>query len=252
MALELGPRVARHGPDGPGRDLRVRLILLDGFSLTSEGGVIDLPAGVQRLVAFLGVQARPLLRTYIAGSLWPDATEEHAGGNLRSALWRIHQVDLDFIETSRSYIRLSSEVDVDLHQMTAQARRLMDPLVECQENDLEHGPLLGELLSGWYDDWVIFERERARNLRLHALEALCGRLARLGRFGPAIEAGLSAVAGEPLRESAHRTLIQAHLAEGNVAEAIRQYAEFRRLVREELGVEPSPQMEELIPPLLLR
>jgi DNA-binding SARP family transcriptional activator len=252
MSLELGPRVARHGPAGPGRDPRVRLLLLDGFSLTNAGETIDLPAGVQRLIAFLGVQSRPLLRTYMAGTLWPEATEEHAGGNLRSALWRIHQVDLDFIETSRSYIRLSSDVDIDLHEMSAQARRLMDPSVECQEADLEQGPLLGELLSGWYDDWVLLERERARNLRLHGLEALCGRLTRLSRFGPAIEAGLAAVAGEPLRESAHRTLIQAHLAEGNVAEAIRQYAEFRKLVRDELGVDPSSQMEELIPPLLLR
>jgi DNA-binding SARP family transcriptional activator len=252
MSLELGPRVARHGPAGPDRDPRVRLLLLDGFSLTNAGEVIDLPAGVQRVIGFLGVQGRPLLRTYIAGTLWPEATEEHAGGNLRSALWRIHQVDLDFIETSRSYIRLSAEVDIDLQEMSAQARRLMDPSVECQEADLAQGSLLGELLSGWYDDWVLLERERARNLRLHGLEALCSRLTRLGRFGPAIEAGLAAVAGEPLRESAHRTLIKAHLAEGNVAEAIRQYAEFRKLVRDELGVDPSPQMEELIPPLLLR
>ena len=252
MALELGPRVARHGPVGPGRDAQVQLLLLDGFSLRSAGEEVHLPAGVQRLVAFLGVQGRPLLRPYVAGTLWPDATEEHAGGNLRSALWRVHQLDLDLIDTSRSYIRLALEVSVDLHQMTVQARHLLDPSLECSEADLEQGLLLGELLSGWYDDWVLIARERARNLMLHGLEALCERLTRLRRFGPAIEAGLSAVAGEPLRESAHRTLIRAHLAEGNVAEAIHEYTEFRKLVRDELGVDPSPQMEELIPPLLLR
>ena len=65
-------------------------------------------------------------------------------------------------------------------------------------------------------------------------------------FGSAVQAGLAAVAGEPLRESAHRILIEAYLAEGNVAEAIRQYASYRHTLYDELGVEPSPAMSSLM------
>ena len=75
----------------------------------------------------------------------------------------------------------------------------------------------GELLPHWYDDWVVIERERFRQLRLHALDALCESLAAAGRYAAAVEAGRASVAAEPLRESAHRLLIQAHLAEGNRA-----------------------------------
>jgi DNA-binding SARP family transcriptional activator len=49
-----------------------------------------------------------------------------------------------------------------------------------------------------------------------------------------------------LRESAHRTVVRAHLAEGNVAEALRAHAVFRDLLREELGVSPTEQMSRLV------
>ena len=62
-----------------------------------------------------------------------------------------------------------------------------------------------------------------------------------------IDAGLVAVRAEPLRESAHRVLIKAHLAEGNHGEASRQYSSYRHLMLAELGVEPSPHLRELLP-----
>src|SRR4029077_18810447 len=58
-------------------------------------------------------------------------------------------------------------------------------------------------------------------------------------------AGLAAVAGEPLRESSHRAVIRAHLADGNVAEAVRQYRLCRRLLNDHLGLEPSDQTDGL-------
>jgi DNA-binding SARP family transcriptional activator len=48
-----------------------------------------------------------------------------------------------------------------------------------------------------------------------------------------------------LRESAHRALIRVHLAEGNRFEAQRQYDLCRRLLRDRLDIEPSPQLEAL-------
>ena len=63
----------------------------------------------------------------------------------------------------------------------------------------------------------------------------------------AVEAGLAAVAAEPLRESAHRALIAAHLAEGNRSEAMRQFEFYRMLLGKELGLEPSAMMASLAP-----
>ena len=97
----------------------------------------------------------------------------------------------------------------------------------------------GSLLPDWSDDWVLAERERFRQLRLHALETACGRLVRAGDFGQAVEVCLAAVADEPLRESAQRELINLYLAEGNRIDALRQYEAFRLLIGEELGIEPS-------------
>jgi DNA-binding SARP family transcriptional activator len=93
---------------------------------------------------------------------------------------------------------------------------------------------------------VLFERERFRQLRLRALDALCERLTRAGRLNEALEAGLLSVAGEPLRESAHRALMRLHLADGNTGEAVRQYRLYERLLREQVGIEPSERIQELV------
>jgi len=105
----------------------------------------------------------------------------------------------------------------------------------------------GELLPGWYDDWVIFERERLRQLRLHALDALAERFAVQGRYAAALEAAMESAQIEPLRESANRMIIAIHLAEGNVAEALRHYQFFWDLLRAEVGLEPSAQLTAMLP-----
>ena len=96
-----------------------------------------------------------------------------------------------------------------------------------------------DLLPGFYDDWVLMERERIRQRILHALEALSENLTAAGRFADAIEAAMLATSAEPLRESAQRTLIRAHVAEGNLTEACRSYRAYHELMHRELGVTPS-------------
>ena len=93
---------------------------------------------------------------------------------------------------------------------------------------------------------MLVERERLRQLRIHALEQLATFLSELGRHAEALEAALAAVTAEPLRETAQRALIIVHLAEGNASEALRQYESYRRLLLENLGVEPSPTLQKLI------
>ncbi|MCV2487810.1 SARP family transcriptional regulator [Geodermatophilus sp. YIM 151500] len=228
----------------------VRIGLLDGFTLQPCGrpggaAVEDLPHGVQRLVALLGLVGRPT-RTAVAGSLWPDVPEEQAHGSLRSALWRLQKVVPGLVEVSGGALALAAGVRVDVRELAEWARAVLDPGTPLDDLLVPDVGPRGELLPGWYDDWVIVERERLRQLRMHALEALAGRLADGGRYGEAVQAAYAAVRAEPLRESAHRAVVRVHLAEGNLAEALRAYHAFRTLLDDELGVAPSAQMDGLV------
>ena len=69
----------------------MRLSLLSGFELACEGDPVAVPMSAQRLLALLAVHPHPLLRPYVAGTLWPDTSETRAHGSLRSALWRLHR-----------------------------------------------------------------------------------------------------------------------------------------------------------------
>ncbi len=108
------------------------------------------------------------------------------------------------------------------------------------------GVLAGELLPGWYDDWVLLERERLRQLLVHTLEVAATRYAASGRYTEAMQAAYAALRAEPLRESAHRVIVQVHLDEGNVAEALRAFDRCRALLADELGVRPTDQMCRLV------
>ena len=224
---------------------RIRVELLGAFGLSRGGRVIHLSIGCRRLVALLALGEKPVRRASVAGTLWMEASEERAMACLRSALWRIRLEVPTLVEATRSELGLSSAVRVDVLELASLAR---DVLNDGGSVDRALVALTGtgDLLPDWDDEWLIPERERFRQLRLHALERLCEQLAAAGRFGDAVEAGLQAIAGDPLRESAHRALIKAHLAEGNVAEATRQFGIYRRLARDELGVEPSPQAKDLV------
>jgi DNA-binding SARP family transcriptional activator len=225
-----------------------QLSLLGGFELRCAGEAVAVSRSGQRLLALLALHGRPLERLYVAGQLWLDAPEERAGASLRSALWRLPQAGgADVVESSVTHLRLARDVDVDLHDVSARVERLDQSSDGI--DDLAPSALTRDLLPDWYEDWLLLERERFRQLRLHALEALCGRLTEAGRFGAAVQAGLAAVAGEPLRESAHRRLIQIHLAEGNPGEALRQYHLYRRLLTDELAIEPSAAIRRLVEPL---
>jgi DNA-binding SARP family transcriptional activator len=240
------PKAARaEAPGGEGPYLS----LLEGFELRLNGEAVELPLSAQRLVAFLALHNRPLQRGFVAGNLWLDSSEERAGANLRSALWRLHRHGRQLIDARAGRLSLASDVRVDVHQAAEQARRLIETNGSGHVEDPDGGfelTLTGELLPDWYEDWILGERERFRQLRVHALESLCDRLSAAGRHAQAIEAGLTAVASEPLRESAHRALIRSYLAEGNPAEAIRQYRAYERMLSDELGAQPSPQIRSLV------
>jgi DNA-binding SARP family transcriptional activator len=219
------------------------LRLLDTFGLFRADEPVSLPMSAQRVLAFLALHERPLPRAYLAGSLWAEHGEAEAHACLRSALWRVTRRGLRIVAAGSGLLSLDRAVTVDLRVGEALARRaLREPDV-----DVARDALRADLLTGWYDDWVLLERERYRQLRLQALEAVCAQLVGAGRIAEALEAGLAVVAAEPLRETAHSAVMRAHIAQGNTCEAIRQYDLLRALLRRHLGLEPSARVRALLP-----
>jgi DNA-binding SARP family transcriptional activator len=229
-----------------------RLALLNAFALSQEAIPVALPGPAQRLLAFLALQDHPVLRGYVAETLWLDSTQDHAAGSLRSALFRLRQPHCELVDVTAGRLQVAPRLVIDVHEAGAWAHRLLDPSVDIGRLDMSGVAFVGEILPDWYDDWVTLERERFRELRAHALEALCGRLISADRFGEAMEAGLAAVKGEPLRESAHRAVINVHLAEGNRAAALGQHRRFRDRLDHDLGLAPSVRMDDLLAQIEVR
>ncbi|PZF92713.1 AfsR/SARP family transcriptional regulator [Micromonospora deserti] len=225
--------------DHPG----ISLHLLGGFRLLHGDAPVVVPRGLQRVIALIGL--RPgATRSHLAGLLWPDAPEDRALSSLRTALWRLRQDPCCPLTTTGDTVRLEPAVEVDVDALVGTAARVRDGSDPCLAAALAAGR--HDLLPGWYDDWVLAERERLRQLRLHMLEELAGQHLAAGRHGEALEAALEAMAAEPLRETPHRLVVRIHLAEGNAFEAVHAFYVYRDLLLRELRLEPSAAMTALL------
>lgn len=231
-------------------DPPVTLRLLRDFELRVGDETVEVAPTAQRLLSFLALQGGTVRRTYAGGVLWLDASESRASACLRSAIFRVpHQRGAPLLETSASHVGLGTHVRVDLYDATARAHEILDglPGALLSPEALQSATLLGaDLLVGWCDDWVVMERERFRQIRLHALDRLGQHLLEQGRYPAALQVGLLAVDAEPLHETSHRLIVRTHLAEGNLGEALRQYRSYARYLDAELGARPSTAMRGLL------
>ncbi len=231
-----------------------QVCLMRGFELRVDARPVLVSQNAQRVLAFLALRDRPQRRTTVASALWTDSTEDRAAANLRTALWKLSDLRDRLVRSAGTYLSLCPDVDVDLSRLMQRTRRLQDSALDDGTGDAvvpadvaaHVGELSADLLPDWDEDWLVFERERLRQYRIHALETLCRRLVRSGRFGDAVDAGLSAVESEPLRESAQRVLIEAHLAEGNVSEARRQFDRYRTMLWDDMGLLPTVPLWTLV------
>ena len=222
-----------------------RLNMLPVFDVIRDGTPLSLPVRAQRLVALLAVTGGPVARSTAAERLWPDVINARALASLRATLWGLARAPWSPVLVCGETLMLDRDVESDLDCARVLATAVLDgghvPLdIGCVQR------LSTDLLPDWCDEWLAHERERHRQLRLHALDQLCVLHAEHGRFASAVMAGLASVAADPTRESAHRALMRAHLLEGNPSEAIRQYHNYVRIVRCELGISASAQMERLL------
>ena len=233
----------------PGPSVAGPVLHLFGGPYVRVDGCREVPEGSKRLLAFIALRRQRVERQHAAGLLCPVGSDERAAGNLRSALWRLRGADIDVLVVDKCSLRLRDDVAVDAELVGDWAVRLIRGTMHPDELTIMPSWAEAlELLPGWYDDWVLLERERLRQRVLHALEALSRHLVTVGRFAEAVEAAMVAVGVEPLRESAQRALVTAHLAEGNRVEAHRCFAAYREVLRRELGAEPTAGLTALVLP----
>jgi DNA-binding SARP family transcriptional activator len=243
------------------RDLRylpavdARLCLLGGFALDWQGRSVLLPDKARRLVAMVALRG-PMPRVTAAGHFWPDHRAAEALARLRTTIWRANSGLTRLIDTRDGRLSLAPWVWVDVLDVQRRAARVahaVPALVRDQnpatDTDIDTDAAAlsdSELLPEWDDQWVLEEREQIRQWQLHALEALAWSLLKQQRYSQALDSATRAVRIEPMRESAQRAVIEVHLAQSNVAAAVRQYSNFQQLLLDEIGVGPSRALAHLV------
>jgi DNA-binding SARP family transcriptional activator len=232
--------------------------LLGNFSLTAGGATvrIDQPR-LQRLLVYLLLQRHhPRPRQQVAFALWPDTNDEQALKNLRTLLTRLRQSlpDLDRYLAASTYA-LQWRPDAPCHldvtgfeaacgaALDARKRGQTGAAIEASERAT--ALYTGDLTPGWYDEWLVPERERLRDLHQAALEQLADLLAQTGRLPEALGYAQQLLRADPLHEAAYRLLMQFHLKLDDRASALRVYHTCATTLRNELGVDPSPATHAL-------
>jgi DNA-binding SARP family transcriptional activator len=237
---------ARHGVAVPGGYVAAHgVTVLGSFTLVSDGAALPLGVDSRRLVAYLAVHPRPQERAALAADLWPGVPAAAAQRLLAEAADAVGVPALFSDGDLSGPLALAADVRVDLADALGLVRALPEiPAVDSPDVGL----LSADILPGWTAAWIAVERERFRQLRLHAIEERSLRLSAAGRHADAVALAEMAVHAAPSRESARRALIEAHLAQGNIAAAVAEYDSYEELLRSSVGGPASSGLDALFPP----
>ncbi len=195
---------------------------------------------------------RAMSRDELAEALWPDSAPRSQDAALRTLLSRLRSVLGSDTVVGRDEVALElpEPVWIDLEAAAAQLPRASAALDRGDARGawaLAQVPLniAGRgLLPGVQAGWVEPRRRELAELRLQALEVIGRAGLELGgtQLGSVERAGRALIELEPFRESGYVLLMEALAAQGNIAEAVRVFERLRRLLRDDLGTAPSPEV----------
>jgi DNA-binding SARP family transcriptional activator/predicted ATPase len=242
---------------------RLTVSLLGSFQVMLDGQPVTgfKSNKVRALLAYLAVEAdRPHRREVLAGLLWSDWPDRSALSNLRYDLSHLRQVIGDrtaeppFLLISRDTLQFNAASDARLDVAA------FTEAVEGEESQpssldaLEEAVALyrGSFLEGFsvgdspaFEDWALFTRERLGRQMSSALHRLAASYEERGEYERAQSYAWRQVELEPWDEEAHQRLMRTLALGGQRSAALAQYESCRRLLAEELGVEPSPETTRL-------
>jgi len=240
-------------------DARCRVELLGGLRVQQGERTIS-RFRTQKTAALLAYLAYHLGRDHprevLAELLWPWATPTAGRESLSTALASLRrQIEPPglpkgaVLKSDRFSVQLNPDAattDVAEFQGALQAaERAGNEAERVQALTEAVGLYRGPLLPGYYQDWIAPEQERLAELYLQTVLRLTKALEETGELEAALDHARRAVAADPLREEAHREVIRLLIVARQPEAALKQYEELARVLKEELGEEPSEAVQRL-------
>jgi predicted ATPase/DNA-binding SARP family transcriptional activator/class 3 adenylate cyclase len=216
----------------------------------------------QALLFYLAVTGGTHLRPMLVGLLWPNQLEASARNNLSKTLTHLRKTVSDHLDITRQSVAFDREslywLDVEDFGRAVLAQPVSARTVSAQP-DMERLARAvelyrGDFLEGFYvrqvpafEEWVLVQRARLRELALQALHALVAHHTAQGPSGhaAAIDYATRLLALEPWREEAHRALMRLLALSGQRSAALAQYETCVSTLKQELGVAPSAETKQL-------
>jgi len=251
------------------RTKRLTLNVLGPFSfaIAREGAdaeVDAVPVGkVRELLLFLLLHER-VTKEEIGLALWPDSssaqvrnafhvTLHHLRRQLGPERWIVFDRNSYRLDRAPSPdVALDADVDAVLAASAAlrkalRRREAVEPsTLDDARVALERG--LGDLAAGFggsFGEWLAASQDRVHAAWTEGMDALAQLLKAAGRFEEAVDMLEMLVAREPLRESAHRLLMQVLALRGEPARALAHYEALVTLLQREVGSRPAPETRAL-------
>ncbi|MFN8439345.1 MAG: tetratricopeptide repeat protein [Caldilineaceae bacterium] len=223
--------------------------LLGQFEIRLDGVKVDLASRpAQSLLAWLllsaGVAHR---REKLAGTLWPDSEESSARRNLRQTLWQIRRA---LGPASETLLRIDDFTIAFNPQSNywldaAEIARPIDDKTSLEAQIAALSAYSGELLPGFYEDWVNLEREQLQAHFERKMQLLLERLLEAERWEETLQWAERWIALGGTPEPAYRALMRSHSALGDSVSLAESYRRCVEALQRELGVDPSAQTRTL-------
>src|SRR5215217_3016499 len=203
----------------------------------------------QALLYYLAVTGRSHTRLALAGLLWGDLSDTQARLSLTQCLSNLRQLVGDYVVIERQSAAFNREqlYWLDVEPFVAGAGS-PHPEAALQQQEEAVALYRGDFLEGFYvreapefETWALAEQARLRKLAVQALQTLAAHHTRQGDLGQAITDTRRLLSLEPWQEEAHRQLMLLLAQSGQRSAALEQYAICRRILQEELAVEPAPE-----------
>jgi DNA-binding SARP family transcriptional activator/tetratricopeptide (TPR) repeat protein len=215
--------------------------LLGHLALADSGHRVEV-RNPRLLVYLLLNRDRPLERTEVAFTLWPDSSDAQALTNLRRELHALRRTlpDADgLLAVERRTIRWRP--DGPFHLDVAAFEDAVARAAEGGVDALRTAVAMyrGDLLPGVYDDWMAPHRDHLRTMMLRTLEALASSLEDRREYRAAMQELSRLVAIDPLAESRYQALMRVAALVGDRTAGLRAYHACVSALRDELGVAPS-------------
>lgn len=237
------------------------LQLFGGFHLYHGQLLGGLNIRHQLLIALLALRApEPILRSEVAFKLWADSSEEQALTNLRKTLHQLKQIlsSEELIQSDSRTLQFNPllNLQIDVTEFTSaldsaeRARRANDADAELSALETASAFYKGDLLPNLYDEWLVPERDRLREMFIRCMDRLIALLENRKHYRDAIKHAQRLLQTDNLREETYRTLIRLHSLNDDRAAALNVYHACAGVLSKELGVEPDSSTRGLYERLL--